>query len=483
MSKYDAFISYSSIDANVAKAVCHKLEENGIRCWIAPRDIKPGDDWALSILEAIKSSKVFVLIFSDNSNKSEQVPKELTLAVNYRLMIFPFKISNTLPEGSFEYLLSDIHWLDAINKPMDLSIEHMKNVIALYLNSDSIEIFTKKRDEEEQKLSNKIKRRYKSRLYKGIGLFLCLFSLTIGTILIIKNRNADKPNRMEGYSATLFLMRYKDVDSIAQSNLFTDSLLQLFSYDKDFNDKKQYYIYPKSKYISYVSGEVIEASGYLMDSIPAIAYHFPVIQVRLNSHAKETITMSEAVLEISDLYREDQPAFRFNVNKRGLQIYNENYVGDLNVILNYSSLLPGESFMRYKKEEGFLMGIKQNVTLKNHSDSIVGELGLSETEKVQFTYGLLSSKSYIPRISKSKEKIPTYYLENTHNQEIVLRDFNRSLKENETDVGYFFKIASSVDVTFKMRLKIKINGKEDYLYSNSIFVRLACPRNGKPIVF
>ena len=62
---HDVFISHSSIDANIANAVCHKMEENGIRCWIAPRDVNPGDDWASSITNAIKSSKVFVLIFSE----------------------------------------------------------------------------------------------------------------------------------------------------------------------------------------------------------------------------------------------------------------------------------------------------------------------------------------------------------------------------------------------------------------------------------
>ena len=50
---HDVFISYSSKDDNVAKAVCHRLEENDIRCWIDPRDIKPGEIWADAINHAI----------------------------------------------------------------------------------------------------------------------------------------------------------------------------------------------------------------------------------------------------------------------------------------------------------------------------------------------------------------------------------------------------------------------------------------------
>jgi hypothetical protein len=38
----DIFISYSSIDKEVADKVCSILEENGISCWMAPRNITPG---------------------------------------------------------------------------------------------------------------------------------------------------------------------------------------------------------------------------------------------------------------------------------------------------------------------------------------------------------------------------------------------------------------------------------------------------------
>ena len=37
--KIDVFISYSSKKNDAAKAICHVLEENGIKCWIVLRDI------------------------------------------------------------------------------------------------------------------------------------------------------------------------------------------------------------------------------------------------------------------------------------------------------------------------------------------------------------------------------------------------------------------------------------------------------------
>ena len=88
--KKDVFISYSSKDIEWADAICKTLETESLNCWIAHRDINPGEDWAESINNAIKESSVFVLVFSQNSNQSVQVIKELTLAVNNKCIIIPF---------------------------------------------------------------------------------------------------------------------------------------------------------------------------------------------------------------------------------------------------------------------------------------------------------------------------------------------------------------------------------------------------------
>ena len=93
----DVFISYSHKDKAVADAICAKLEEDGIRCWYAPRDIVPGADWAASIVEAIKSVKVMILIFTDYSNSSQQVLREVNTAVANGVVIVPFKLTETLP--------------------------------------------------------------------------------------------------------------------------------------------------------------------------------------------------------------------------------------------------------------------------------------------------------------------------------------------------------------------------------------------------
>jgi|SRR6516225_6886435 len=77
----DVFLSYSSQDEPIADAVRGTLEGEGIRCWMAPRDVLPGIPYGEAIIEAIRSSRLMVLVFSSNSNNSPQVMREVERAV------------------------------------------------------------------------------------------------------------------------------------------------------------------------------------------------------------------------------------------------------------------------------------------------------------------------------------------------------------------------------------------------------------------
>ncbi|MEY2439468.1 MAG: hypothetical protein QOI34_853 [Verrucomicrobiota bacterium] len=115
---HDVFISHSSVDKAIADAVCAALENAGIRCWIAPRDVQPGRSFAGEITRAIQHSRVMALIFSANSNASEQILREVQLAANARLHIVQFRIEQVVPNDDLEYYLS-AHWLDALTPPLE----------------------------------------------------------------------------------------------------------------------------------------------------------------------------------------------------------------------------------------------------------------------------------------------------------------------------------------------------------------------------
>lgn len=111
---HDVFISYSSRDSTTALAIVSALEGAGIRCWIAPRDIKAGDVWAQAIVSAIATSRAMVLVFSSHANRSGHVVNELDAAIRKGAIVVPFRIEDVMPEGAMEFHLRTRHWLDAL---------------------------------------------------------------------------------------------------------------------------------------------------------------------------------------------------------------------------------------------------------------------------------------------------------------------------------------------------------------------------------
>ncbi|TES93452.1 MAG: TIR domain-containing protein, partial [Anaerolineales bacterium] len=113
------FISYSTKDTAIAKAICEELEDSNIRCWIAPRDITPGISWAAAIDKAIQASELMVLVLSSHSNSSPQVVREVCGAVGQGESIIPFRVEDIPPSGAMNYFLSTVHWFDALTPPLE----------------------------------------------------------------------------------------------------------------------------------------------------------------------------------------------------------------------------------------------------------------------------------------------------------------------------------------------------------------------------
>ena len=119
----EVFISYSTKDTEIAFALLETFESYGLDCWIAPRNIPKGAQWAEEIDNAIQNARVFVVIVSSHSVESRQVPKEIALAVSSCESIFPFRIDDTGLQGTFRYYLSDYQFTDATSDAKQKMIE------------------------------------------------------------------------------------------------------------------------------------------------------------------------------------------------------------------------------------------------------------------------------------------------------------------------------------------------------------------------
>jgi TolB-like protein/Tfp pilus assembly protein PilF len=112
-SEAAVFISYASQDAPIAQGLCAALEQGGVACWLAPRDVRPGDFYADSIVQAINGCALLVLVLSQNAIDSPHVLREVERASAKRRPVIGFKIDAApLPPG-LEYFLSTSQWIDA----------------------------------------------------------------------------------------------------------------------------------------------------------------------------------------------------------------------------------------------------------------------------------------------------------------------------------------------------------------------------------
>jgi hypothetical protein len=116
---HDVYISYSHVDKAAADAACATLERAGIRCWIAPRDITPGDEWSAAIIKAIDQCRAMVLIFSQNANNSRQIRREVERAITVGIPLVPVRIEDVVPTESLAYFMGTVHWLDAMTPPFE----------------------------------------------------------------------------------------------------------------------------------------------------------------------------------------------------------------------------------------------------------------------------------------------------------------------------------------------------------------------------
>jgi hypothetical protein len=116
-------ISYASQDTDTADTICRSLESQGIPCWIAPRNVKPGAQYADAIVRAINEAKAVVLVMSTSAVDSAHVAREVERAASKRKPIIPFRVDAAALNPELEYFLSNAQWIDvpALGMPAALA--------------------------------------------------------------------------------------------------------------------------------------------------------------------------------------------------------------------------------------------------------------------------------------------------------------------------------------------------------------------------
>ncbi|MFP5261066.1 MAG: TIR domain-containing protein [Blastocatellia bacterium] len=98
---YSCFISYCSIDETFVDQLYLKLQQNEIKCWYAPEDLKIGNEIRASIDQSIRIYNKLLIVLSKASIKSQWVQQEVETALarerqQQLTVVFPIRLDNTV---------------------------------------------------------------------------------------------------------------------------------------------------------------------------------------------------------------------------------------------------------------------------------------------------------------------------------------------------------------------------------------------------
>jgi hypothetical protein len=126
-SPHAVFISYSSADQPLAKSICRAFEADGIRCWIAPRDVQGGRPYPGQITQAIREARIVLLVLSGSANRSKHVLREVERGANCQNYLLTFRVESIAPTDDLAYFLGTDQWVDGF-QPLPVSL-HFSTLI------------------------------------------------------------------------------------------------------------------------------------------------------------------------------------------------------------------------------------------------------------------------------------------------------------------------------------------------------------------
>jgi hypothetical protein len=109
------FISYSHRDKQEVEPIVLQIEKMGRRIWMDRTGITGQAGWAGQIVRAIRECHAVVLLASPNSYASDQVVRELYLAMNHKKPIVPIELAPAELPDELQYILAPFqrHRLEA----------------------------------------------------------------------------------------------------------------------------------------------------------------------------------------------------------------------------------------------------------------------------------------------------------------------------------------------------------------------------------
>ena len=182
----DIFISYKSEDIEKARKVRDHLEKDGFSVWMAPDSITGGASYAAEIPPAIDGAKVFVLVFTKNTQGSKWVSRELDRAINGNKIIIPLMLDDCELNAEFSFYLANVQRYPAFEnykKSLAKMTDEIRQYIAPQVQEEQPEI--KKEEAPKPEKSKKVKKVKKEKAVANHSDKKIKGFIVLGIVLVI----------------------------------------------------------------------------------------------------------------------------------------------------------------------------------------------------------------------------------------------------------------------------------------------------------
>ena len=138
------FVSHGSDDRVQANELAAFVESKGAKVWIAPRNVRPGQDYSEQLQEAIENCCAFLVLVTDKANKSPYVRAETEMAFSLSKPIFPVRLTDIKPAAGLAFFLKIRHWTDAFGDEREANLARLARELqtAAGVEVDSTEVVT-----------------------------------------------------------------------------------------------------------------------------------------------------------------------------------------------------------------------------------------------------------------------------------------------------------------------------------------------------
>jgi serine/threonine protein kinase len=126
----DAFIAYASKDKVVADAICNRLENRRVRCWIAPRDLAMDGRHGKNIDDILERCSLAILVLSLDMVFSEDEKRIIEKTSARSIPLLTYWIGSELVKYLRDNNGQDGHWLDFMDEGRDVSLDRFIDMAA-----------------------------------------------------------------------------------------------------------------------------------------------------------------------------------------------------------------------------------------------------------------------------------------------------------------------------------------------------------------